>query len=176
MGDSDQLRPVSDHPFEHLNFEFALLIHQDHFKRGSFLFGKHLPGYQVGMMLHLGKDDLVASVDILSSIGLCHQVYGFGGAFREDDLMCLGGIDEFLNCFPCIFIGFRRLVAQVMNAAVDIAIFLFVIAHQPVDYLTRFLGGCSVIEINQGFVAHDHIQDWKIMPYMKDVKTHNGLF
>jgi hypothetical protein len=59
-----------------------------------------------------------------------------------------------------------------MYTPVDIAVFFLVPGYYPVDHFPGFLGRCGVIEVNQGFFVHKGVKDRKIVPYMKNVKTH----
>ena len=49
--------------------------------------GLKLPRYDVGMMLHLSDDHLIASLHLRFAERLCHQVDGLRGASCKDNLL-----------------------------------------------------------------------------------------
>jgi hypothetical protein len=61
-----------------------------------------------------------------------------------------------------------------MHSPVYVAVFLFVVRNEPVDYLPGLLRGSRIIEINERFPMNQDVQDREIMPNMKNVKTHWG--
>ena len=60
----------------------------------ALFFAQHLPGHDVGVVLHGGDEHFVARADVRAAVGLRHEVDGFGGAAHEDDLARVGGVAE----------------------------------------------------------------------------------
>ena len=63
---------------------------------------EHLPGHDVGMVLHLRDQDLVARSKLAAPPGLSDEVDRFGGIAGEDDLARVGRSEEpgdFVACY-----------------------------------------------------------------------------
>ncbi len=88
----------------------------------------------------------------------------------------MSSVKELLDALPGFFKCFGRLLAQVMNAPMNITIFFFIKIDYPLNYLSRFLSRCSIIKINERFSVYSLVQDWKIVPYMDYVNTHDGYW
>ena len=74
-------------------------------------------------------------------------------------------VDEGPDLFPGLLVQIGALVAQPMNAAMDVGIMLLVDVDQRLDHLPRPLGGGRVVEIDQRHVAvQPRGQDGKIGP------------
>jgi len=63
-----------------------------------------------------------------------------------------------------------------MHPAVNIAVLIEVIVADAIDYLSGFLRGGTVVEINQGFAVNLFLKDGKIDSYFLDVITHVAWF
>ena len=108
--------------------------------------GHLLPGYDVGMVVEFTDDDLVTRRQVLSAVGLCHQVDTLSGAAYEDNLLAAGSIDEALHLFTGFFVGIGSTGSQRVGTAVDVAIIVFIIVADLVDDLNRLLRGGAVVE------------------------------
>ena len=61
------------------------------------------------MMLGFGQYHFVSFSEKGSSIGLCHQINGFGGVAGENKLFGAWCSNEFGQLFAGMFVGFGRL-------------------------------------------------------------------
>ncbi len=88
-------------------FEDALRIHGDVAELGACLLGEHLPGNDVGMVLHWGNEDFIVGFKVSFSVGGGDEVDGVGGAASEDDFICVKRVEEFLGGFArgIVFFG-----------------------------------------------------------------------
>ena len=64
-------------------------------------------------------------------------------------LVRLARVDEPLNLVARAFVIARRLLAQVMHAAMDVGVLRGVIARDRVDHGLRLLRGRGVVQIDQ---------------------------
>ncbi len=71
---------------EFVEQQFAAIIDGSHAQLRAFFVAKHLPGNDVGVVLHRGDEHFIAAADVLAPIGLRHKVDGLGGAAHKDDL------------------------------------------------------------------------------------------
>ena len=59
------------------------------------------------------------------------------------------GVDEFRGARPGGLVTRRGAITQLVDAAMDVGIVVFVIMHQRVNHRARLLRRCGVVEINQ---------------------------
>src|SRR5438128_4524341 len=117
MHNRDKTRSLVKEPFKLLEQEFAAITDRHDAQHGPFLLAENLPGDDVGVMLHVRDDNLIARSDMRSAEALRDQVDPFGGAAHENDLARLDGVEEALHLNARRFIIFRSLLTQPMHAA-----------------------------------------------------------
>ena len=136
----------------------------------ALLFAEHLPGDDVRVVLHGRNDDLVACADELAPVAMHHEIDAFGGAADKDALLRLAGIDEALHLLARAFVSGGRFLAQVMNAAMNIGMFVFEINAATIDYHLRHLRGSSIVEIDQRLAVHRLAQHRKVCADALDIQ------
>ena len=94
VGDGHQLGPRPDEAFELVEQQLAGVVDGRDPETGAPLLADHLPGDDVGVVLHRRDEHLVARAEMGPAVGLGHQVDGLGGAAGEDDLLGVGGVEE----------------------------------------------------------------------------------
>src|SRR4030095_3688651 len=94
---------------------------------------------------------------------LGYQINALGGPTREDDFICARRTDVFCNAPPCLFVSFCRARAQSVQPTMDICILMLVKIPKCLDHRARFLGGCGVIEIDQGMAMRLFAQKREIL-------------
>ena len=96
--------------------------------------GDQLPRHDVGVVFEPGEQDLVAALQARTRVGLRHEVDGFGGAAREDDLARGGGIHEPAHAFARVLEHLGRFLAQQVHAAMHVGVMqLFVVVDRGDD-------------------------------------------
>ncbi len=120
---------------EFIHDEIAIIVNGDYAQLRPGLFTQQLPGHDIGMVFHLGDDDLVTVTDVGTTITLCHQVDGIRRPAGEDDLLNGRCIDKCSNLISRLFICRGGLFTQCMHAAMDIGIVFTVITLQGFDNL-----------------------------------------
>src|SRR2546421_34226 len=100
-------------------------------------------------MLHRGDDDLVARAYELASIAVHHQIDAFGRAAHEDTLARFTRIDEAFDLFTRALVSGRSFLAQVVNASVNVRVFLFEIDAAAINDDLRNLRRGRVIQIDE---------------------------
>src|SRR5260370_19801999 len=97
MHNRDKTRSLVEEFLILLEKEFAAIADRHDAQHSPFLFAENLPWDDVGVMLHVRDDNLIARSDMRSAETLCDQVDPFGGAADEDDLARLGRVHETLH-------------------------------------------------------------------------------
>ena len=82
-----------------------------------------------------------------------HQVDPLGRAGGEDHLLARGRVDERADLLARFFVQVGALIAQPVDAAMDVGVVLFVDVDQRLNHLPRPLRGGGVVEIDQRHVV-----------------------
>src|SRR6185295_4922211 len=112
---------------------------------------------------------LVALADELATVAVHHEIDAFGGATHEDAFANVASVDEALRLFARAFVGGSRFLAQVMNAAVNVRVFLFDIDTAAIDDHLRYLRRRRVVEIDKWFAVDSLLQDWEVSANAFDI-------
>ena len=154
MSHADEARARRNESLELAQDEVAVLVRGDCLQRGTFFASHLLPGHDVGVVVELADDDLVARRQELPSIGLRHEVDTLGGAAYEDDLLAGSGIDEALHLLAGLLVGISSTSGQRVGTAMDVAIIVLIIVADLVDDLNRLLRGGAVVEPYEVVAVH----------------------
>mmetsp|Transcript_53254 Transcript_53254/g.167394 ORF Transcript_53254/g.167394 Transcript_53254/m.167394 type:complete len:214 (-) Transcript_53254:239-880(-) len=109
-----------------------------------------LPGHKVGVVLHDGEDDLIACSHVGGAPAASHEVDGLGSVPREDDLHGIGRANEPSHLLAGPLKGLSRADGERVHAAVDITVVLAVKPLQLCQHTLRLLGGCRVVQVDEG--------------------------
>ena len=149
MGDGDHLGARGEQRLEFVEQQLAVVGDRRPFQDRALPLLQEIPGHDVGMVLHDGKHDLVALPDMRGAIGARHQIDGFGGVAGEDDLGVGAGVDEAAHRLPRLLEIGGGEVAQVVEPAMDVGVFLSVGALNGVEHGSRLLRRGAVVEIDE---------------------------
>ncbi len=138
-------------PFVGGHDDLSRLVHGDCPQLGPLFRADHLPGYDVGVMLQHGNDDLVALLQVFKGIGLRHEVDALGRAPDKYDFIGAFGMKESCDLRPGAFVGVRRARGQGMRRPVNVGILVLVIVGEPVDDAFGLLRGGRVVKPDQIF-------------------------
>ena len=86
-----------------------------------------LPRHDVGVVLEVGDDDLVALADVAPSPGLRHEVDRFGrAADAEDDLFADGALMKRAHLLARRLVGIGRARGERVRGAMDVGVLVLV--------------------------------------------------
>ena len=139
MGDGDQLGVGTEHLFVLVHEQFSGVVNGHDPQIGSLFLAQHLPGNDVGVVLHVGDDDVVAGAYVLPPVGVSHQVDPFRGVPSVNYLFVVAGIDELPDLGSCALITISRLLAHGMDAAVHIGVGSGVVIDDGINHGLGFL-------------------------------------
>ena len=97
------------------------------------------------------------------------QVQRLGGASGEDDFFGFLCVDEIRHGLAGVFVGFGRLLAQIMHTSVDVTVLVQVIVALALNDAQRFLRGGGIVQINQRLTVNLLVQYRKGISYFFDV-------
>ena len=121
-----------------------------------------LPRHDVGVMLHVGDQHLVALLHKRCTEGLCHEIDALSCSTGEDHLTRLPGIDEAAHLLTGSLVQVGGLLRQVMNAAMHIGIHVQIFFAHRIEHAERLLRCCRIIKINQRLIIYFPRQDGKV--------------
>ena len=156
--------------FKVLKDQFAFIVDRRNSQLGAFLFAKHLPGNDVGVVLHRRDDDLIPRAHVRPAICLGHKVDGFRCAAHEYDFAGTRCVQEILHCLARILEFFRCPFREVVHAAVDVGVVALVVADNGINDCPWLLRGGGIVQINQRMPVDLLLQYGKIGAHPLDVK------
>src|SRR6185437_14559347 len=101
-------------PVEPIDDQYPVLVYRDHAQVGILLLAGHLPGDDIGMMLHGRHQNIVAGLQYLFRETGRHEIDTFGGTARKNDLVVMTRIDKIRYLLSCPLIRFSGLLAEIV--------------------------------------------------------------
>ena len=163
MGHGDQFRPRADQRGQPVQVQRPVVQHRGPFQHDPQPVAQHRPGHDVGVVLHLRRDDLIARLQALCQARR-DQIEGFGPALGPDDLVGAFGVQEAGDGFPRLFESLGRLIGQGVQATVNVGIGAFHRRGQGIDHRARLLRRGGRVQIDQRLAVHRPRQDRELRP------------
>ena len=91
--DGNDLGALRQQPLKFIQPQLTRRIDGSDLQLRAALEGKHLPGYDVGMVLEMRHQDFVPGGDVLAAPTLSHQIDCLSGSAHEHDLVGRGGAE-----------------------------------------------------------------------------------
>ena len=149
LRERDELRLAVEQLAVLVEQHLAAVVHRGHAQLRALGERKLLPRHDVGVVLEVRDDDLVALADVLQAPALRHQVDRLGRAADEDDLLGRRRVDEARDLLARALVGVGRARREFVRGAVDVGVLVRVEVRQPVDHRLRLLRGRRVVEPDQ---------------------------
>ena len=163
MDDRDQPRVGPEKPLVLLELQRPIVRDRNHPQRRALFLTHHLPGHDVGVVLHGGDHHLVSRAETCTPERLGHQIDAFGGVAREDDFARRDGVDEALHRRAGVLERLGGALAEQVDAAVDVRIVLAVVDHQRVKHRTRLLRRRGVVQVHERLAVHGLPKNGKVL-------------
>lgn len=159
MIDSQYFSPLCNQGVELGNLQISILVDRKDFQDGALAGTEHLPGNNIGMVLGLRYDDLVAGMDKRFAEGKSDQVDGCGRTGSEYDFRPVLRMEKILDGIPRLLVRLRRLCRNMMDGTVEVGIAGFGQGNPAIDHLGRTLDSRCIVEINQRLSVYPGGQD-----------------
>ena len=134
--------------------------------------GLQLPWHNIGMVLHVRDNHFVASLHLRTTERRGHEVDGLGGAPGENNLLGLAGIDELPDPLTCRLMQVGGLLAEIVNATVNVGIHVEILVAHGIEHAQWFLCGCCIVKIDQGPAIHLTAENGEVVAYLSNI-VHN---
>ena len=146
----NELRALVQERIEFFHDHFARIVDRHDLEHGTGFLAEHLPRHDVGVVLHVGDEDLVALADVLAAVGLGHDVDGLGRAARKHNLAGDMAADELRDLLARLFVGVRGHLAEMVYAAMHVGVLRVVVVRNRLHHLARRLRGGRVVQVDEG--------------------------
>ncbi len=165
LGHRDDAGTFVDQSGQQIEPQGAFVVERQYPQFRSFAFCDELPRNEVGMVFHLGDEEVVPFAhESLSETG-GYQIDGLRGAAGEYDFPDGCGVEQAPDLFPRGFVACGGLFGHVMDAPVYVGVQGTVQAIYGADDGFRFLGRGRGIQIDQRFAVHRGGEDRKVRTY-----------
>ncbi len=170
LGDGDDLGLRRQHVFEGRHIERTVVEDGDIAQDAALALAQHVPGHDIGVVLHLGGQDLIAGLQPLAP-GPGDQVDGLGRRLGEDDLID-GGADKAGHGLAAGLVGVGGLIGQAMQAAMHIGVGMAHGVRHGLDHRFGLLRRGAGVEIDQGLAVDFAAEDRELGAGADNVKGH----
>ena len=123
--------------------------------------GHQLPGHQVGVVLHLGDQDLVALAEVAQPPGVGDQVDGLADVLGEHRGP-LGGADEAGHLAPGLLEQLGGLLGQGVDTPVHVGVVPPVVVVHGVQDLPRLLAGGGRVQVDERLAVDPALKDREV--------------
>jgi hypothetical protein len=168
--DGDESRSLAERALECGQIERAVLEDRCDAQPRPALFAQHLPRYDVGVVLHLGDEHLVARAQVRSAPAGGDQVDRLGGVADEHDLARLASAQEARDALACGFVALRRERRELVHAAMDVRVRVARELRHRVDHRARLLGARARVEIGEALPVRGALEHGEVAANLRDVE------
>ena len=164
MGERDELRLEPEQHLEDVETEDAVVGDRDELEVAVALLDEELPRDEVGVVLHLGQDDGVATIDVPPAPRVADEVDRLGRVAGEDDLVAVRSVDEPRDLRPRLLVLGRRLLADRVDPAMDVGVVLAVVVRDGVDDDAWLLARRRGVEVDERVPVDLLLEDREVAP------------
>ena len=161
MRDRNQPGARRDGRQHRLGVQIAVRVNVDPFDHHALPFAQEMPRNDVGVMFQDAQDDLIPGLKSRCGPGIGYQIDRLGRAGGEHDVIGTGP-QKARNLGPRRFVVFGRKVRQIVQATVNIGIFMGIGPRHRVDHHLRLLGRGAIVQIDQRLAPDLDRQDREI--------------
>lgn len=158
---------------EPAGFERSGIVERKHSQLRPLALAEHLPRNDVRMVLHLGRNHVVALSDEMPAEAVRDQIDRGGRPRREDDLARRAGAYEPADGLACGLVLVGAGLAHVVQSPVHVGIHPAMQPVDLVDHRARLLGRRPAIEVRQRTAVDLAGKDRKVGPYFLYVESHH---
>jgi hypothetical protein len=145
-----------------VELDLALVVYRCHHEVGAGLFTNQLPGDDVGVVLQVCDEDLVARMQARAAKALGDQIDRFGSAAGQNDLSAGMRVYEITDLVAGTFVRLGCTMAKRVDAAMDVGVVLALIPGDGVDHCAWLLRGRGAVEVHQGLPMNGLVQRRKV--------------
>ena len=149
MCDGDETGAGREEAFQRFKIQASLVCDGTYAKADAASLPLELPGYDVGVVFHLGDDDFITCFHASLRKGGGDEVDAFCSASCEDDLGGAAGVDVAPYGFASLFVQVGGLLTEEVDAAMYVGVHVQVFVCHGIDDATWLLRGGGVVQIDE---------------------------
>ena len=169
MADRDDADVLGEHPVEGVEVEGGAILHRDRPQGRPGVPAGELPGDEVGVVLHLGRDHLVALAQAVPRPGVGEEVQGLRSRLGEHDPPGRRSADQLGDLRPGALVEHRGALPQGMHRPVDVGVVLLEEPDHLLDHLARLLGGGCVVQVAEEPAVDVLVEYGKVLPDLSGI-------
>ncbi len=136
------------------HIEIARIEHGNDLQNRARFFSSNLPWHNIRMMLHVGDENLIASGELSFHETMRNKIDSLSRATHEDNFVLIRRADKLGSFGASRLVGVCRLLAEIVNAAMDVGIFQAVVVVDGLNHGNGLLRCGPVIQESQRFTPH----------------------
>ena len=157
---------------KHVQFQRTVLIERYHSQFCTGAFAEHLPGNNIGVVLHGRDNNVISGLHRAHSPAVCHEVDPFGGAAYKHNLFRRLRADKARHLTAHVLHAFGRFRAEGVYATMHGGITMAIQVRLGINNRIRFLGAGGAVQIRQRLPVNFTGQHREIGADLLDVITH----
>ena len=167
--DRDQAHPsVRQQRLERRHVELAGIGHRRHPQFDPAPVAQHLPGHDVGVVLHLGDQHRLVRPQ-QRAVAVRDQVDGAGRAAGEHDLVARRRVQQGRHLVAHALIGVGGALAHPVQPAMHVGVLGAHRVHHRLDHRVRLLRRGGAVEEHERLAAHRLLQDREVGAQVRQV-------
>ena len=175
LGERDNAGAVCDDRGQRLELQLARIGDGDGLERSARELADHVPGDDVGVVLHLGDHDLVARLEGESAEAAGDEVEPLGATADEDDFGDRAAVHEGAAALAGRLIHLGCGLAGGVDAAPDGRILRGIEPLHAVDDLLGLLGRRRCVEVGVGLSVHQLLEHREVLLQALAKREGHGL-
>ena len=168
MSQSDKAGAIAEQVLVGLHIHLSAVVNGHDAQGNALALTDKLPGYDIAVMLHHGDDDFIAVLKHLAKRG-GDKIDALGRATGKDHFLDTTRVDKGAHLFAREFHQIGGLLREGVHAAVHIGLIMVVHLVYGLNYLTRCLGCCGIVKVDEGAALYLTLQDGIILTNLVDV-------
>ena len=136
------------------HIEIARIEHGNDLQDSTRFFGSNLPWHNIRMVLHVGDENLIASGELSFHESMRDKIDPLCRAAHKDNFVLIRRADKLSSFGTSRLVGICRLLAEIVNAAMDVGIFHAVVAVDGLNHGSGLLRCGPVIQKGQRFTPN----------------------
>ena len=161
MGHSDEFGARAYGINHRLRVKIAVRVTVNPFQHHALTFAQQVPRNDIGVVFHDRQNDLVAGLQARGGPSVRYQIDAFGCTGGEDDLV-LGAVQKARNLAAHRFIAVGGKVGQIVQATVNIGIFVRISLGYRINHHLWLLCRGPVVKVNQRLAVDLPVQNGKV--------------
>ena len=154
MNHRDYSGPVAQQSVKRLHVQLTVTVDGNNHQARARLFADHLPGNDVGVVLHPGDQHFVTRSEPYLAQACGNEIDRLGGSPGKDDFVGPRRIDVIAHLVPGALVGVRGTLAQLVHAPVYVGVVAPFVGNHGIDHGLGPLRRGGAVQVGQRLAVH----------------------